>query len=250
LDILRGEVFEMVIKNKGQVTVFVVIGVVIIVLIIGFFYFKSSDHNLEQINPEIRPLYSFFGNCIEESEKKIIEDLGFTGGIYKEEKSLTWYFYKGESYIPNGKEIESNLSFALKKDLKKCFNGLLNNFKDFDIEGRESTVSTMIEDDKLIFNINYPLTITKDDKLFVLEEFDNEIEVRFGIIYNAALRIIQDQIEHPNSLCMTCIGKFAIENDLYIEIEYYDNSSLIFIIKDENSKINNRAYEFMFINGY
>ncbi len=55
--------------------------------------------------------------------------------------------------------------------------------------------------------------------------------------------------KNENYVCHSCILKLAIDNDLYIEMNDYDNS-IIFSVRDENLKINGETLRFSFANKY
>jgi len=137
------------------------------------------------------------------------------------------------------------------KNSEECLNKISSSFSDYEINKKNPSFTTKIEDNKIFFSLILPLTIKKQDKIYELREFnDIEVLIRLGIINRAIYEIIDDQKLHPNSICITCIGEIAEKYNLYIGLEYIDNSSIQFIIKDENSIINQKYYEFKFINEY
>ena len=70
-----------------------------------------------------------------------------------------------------------------------------------------------------------------------------------GIVYDSIEKIIKEQLNHE-SICLSCILDVSLENDLYVDMMDYDEKSVIFIFRDENSIINNKTYEFVFANKY
>ncbi|MBD3252667.1 hypothetical protein GF386_02980 [Candidatus Pacearchaeota archaeon] len=231
--------------SKAQTTIFVILALFIILIagIAVYFYPKQR----QDVEIEVQPVHSFVTDCLRQTAENSIERIGETGG--NSEDSLLWYFYKGKKYVPEKNQIENNISFYIEKNLNKCLNDF-NSFSEFDIQTGKINAETQIIENKVITKLKYPLTISKAEKNYNYDEFQEIIPVRLGIVYNAASEIIEDQLTHPETLCITCIGDIAIKYDLYVDVEPYNNETFVFRIRDENSRINEKDFEFRFITGY
>ena len=47
---------------------------------------------------------------------------------------------------------------------------------------------------------------------------------------------------NQKDICLTCLSDLAFDNDLFIDMGDYNNDSVLFVITDENSKINGNDY--------
>jgi len=230
--------------KKSQVTIFIIIAVIVLILTTSIFLLNKDKTKENQINPETNEIYSYVVNCIKNSGEQSIEEFGNKSKIY---------FNKNQenSLLYSRKNFEKEISPLMVKNSEECLNKISSSFSDYEINKKNPSFTTKIEDNKIFFSLILPLTIKKQDKIYELREFnDIEVLIRLGIINRAIYEIIDEKKLHPNSICITCIGEIAEKYNLYIGLEYIDNSSIKFIIKDENSIINQKSYEFKFINEY
>ncbi|GAG34547.1 unnamed protein product, partial [marine sediment metagenome] len=155
----------------------------------------------------------------------------------------------GKSYIPSKEQIENEISDYVDKELFFCTMNFVD-FPELEISQGEIKTRTTIEEDKVILNVNYPLSITKENNTALIEDFENiKIPVRLGVVYDSVEEIIQEQLSHE-SICLSCILEVSLENDLYVDMMDYDDETVIFIFRDENSKLNEVVFEFVFANKY
>jgi len=239
--------------KRGQVTIFIIIGVIIIGAVISLFAFKDNL-KFKFLNPESEKIQVFVESCIEDVGKEVIYEIGQKGGQYiapnfSAIKQIPYYRSEEENYMPSKKQIEEEISFYVSEKLFFCTKNFVD-FPNMKIEQGEINVKTIIESDKVVLDVTYPLSIIQEKNTILIQDFENiEIPVRFGIVYDSIEKIISEQLSHEN-ICLSCIFNIALENDLYIEIMEYDEENIIFIIKDENSKIDNKVFEFVFVNKY
>ena len=126
----------------------------------------------------------------------------------------------------------------------------LENFVDFpeyEITKGKITAETIIDIDKVSVKLGYPLTIKKGDSVSRIKDFEIEIPIGLGIVYSSAQKIVNSSME---DICLSCIADIAFESDLTVDIFDYDNETVIFIVKDENSEINGKPFEWIFANVY
>lgn len=76
-------------NKKSQVTIFVVIGLVILISLSLLVYFKSSTLKIKppvdnlEVNDEIKPIQTYIINCLKESSKEALIKAGQNGGYIK-----------------------------------------------------------------------------------------------------------------------------------------------------------------------
>ncbi|MEM0465833.1 MAG: hypothetical protein QXW97_04010 [Candidatus Pacearchaeota archaeon] len=244
--------------NKAQITVFIIISIFIIILFLFFLFYKSNiiKSNKQTISPEIKDIYDYISNCVHETGKTAVYFIGQTGGYFNSpdfstDYGIAYYYSDGKSYIPSKEKIESELSSYMNFMLQFC----IRNFKDFPdyvINSENITTKTKIENEKVIFNVDYPLIIKKDKKTYRLREFNEIVNVRLDKIYDLASRINKEQLINGEDICLSCMYDWAEELDLYIEMNDYGNKTgiIIFTIRDEKSQLFNSDYRFYFANKY
>ena len=240
------------INKRGQVTIFIIIAILIIASVLIFFMFKGQIKQ-SLYSPEVESVYLFVDNCIEKVGSEVIYEIGENGGYFfppnfSTESGIPYYYSNGKSYMPLKEEIEKEISFFVSEKLFFCTKNFID-FPNFEITQKEIKTKIIIKKDKIDLDINYPISITRGESTSIIEDFGNEIPVRLGIVYDSIEKIIKEQLNHE-SICLSCILDVSLENDLYVDMMDYDEETVIFIFRDENSIINNKTYEFVFANKY
>jgi len=236
--------------KKAQVTIFIIIGVILIAAVIFAMFLKPVPDGIEEPIPEnFQPINNFIENCVQETSENSIIEIGYKGGISFDMEVPRlgdfYYFYKGQGNLITKETIEDQISKEIKKTFFRCARSF-EDFPDFLIEEGSMEVQSRIEDENVLVKVKYPVTITKDEKTILIEDFNANVPVRLGIIYNVLTEINQEQLKNPEAICINCLNEFAEKSDLYIEFYDFDDEIVIFIIRDENSKINNQDFQWRF----
>jgi hypothetical protein len=242
-------------KKRAQVTVFIIIAILIIAIIVLFFIFREKLLPEEKVDIQVQPIHSYVENCIKEIAEDAIYTIGRKGGYFlspelSTESGVTYYFDKGKSYMPSKEIIENEISLYVDEMLFFCTKNFVD-FPDFNVKQRRIKTKATITDDNVILNIEYPLSISKGETTHSFKRFEDiEISVRLGIIYNTMDEIMREQMTHKENICLSCIVDLALKNDLYVEMQDYDDETVIFTFRDENIKLNEEDYRFTFANRY
>jgi len=239
-------------EKRGQVTIFIIIAIVIIVA--GFLVFMFYPQLRGGFTSETDNINVFVEECIRDSGINVIYEVGKTGGYFfipelSTSTGIPYYYHGGKNYMPSKEEIETQISFYISQKLFFCTKNFVD-FKDFEIISGDIKIKTRIFDNKVILDVEYPLRIKKGESISLLKNFKNiEIPVRLGIVYNSVFEIMEKQVGRQD-ICLSCILELSLENDLYIEMMDFDEETTIFIFRDENSELNNNFFELRFANKY
>ncbi len=251
-------------NSKAQTTIFIIIAILIITITIIFIATKTNIlKQKQQVSPEIQPIYSFVQECIKQTAENAIYHIGQTGGynIVPENQEIiildnetyleiAHYLYNNENQMPSKQTIENEISLYIDNFVYFCINEF-KDFQDFEINYQEMQTQTQIKDNKILFNINFPINISKAEKTYLINEFNNiEFNIRFDKIYNTAEKIMEKQMQNKNAICFSCLHDLAQEQDMEIYFSQATNNTFIFTIIDKQSKIYDNDYEFYFANKY
>ncbi len=238
-------------NKRGQVTIFIIIAIILIASVVLFFTFREKlGIFTSQSN---QPIYLFVESCVEDTGRDAIYYIIQNGGyMFSPELStsegIPYYYYNGKNYMPTKTDIEEQISSYIEQTLSYCTEEFVG-FPEFNITEREIKAKTTIKDEEIILDVEYPLSITKEDDTTLFKEFKNiRIPVRLGIIYNSVEKMIQDQLTYEN-ICLSCISDIALENDLTVDMVGIEEA-IIFSVKDESSKIKDAPVEWVFANKY
>ncbi len=240
-------------KNLAQVTLFIVIAIMVIGAIVGTFIFRNKIFSEQEYPSDILEVQIFVENCLRTTAKNSVVRIGERGGyflIFNEpsiDRRIPYYLKGTQKTIPSKQEIELNLAGFVREELSFC----ILNFKEFEenfiIEHSLEKSETKIFEDSVIFTLNYPISINKKEieTIYYLNNFQVDISISLDKVYNIAQEIIDEQAEHPESICLSCLFDFGKENKVYIDLIDYENST-VFTIIDNNSQIKGESYKWNF----
>ena len=163
--------------------------------------------------------------------------------------AFPYYYYNEKNIMPSLEKIEREISEYTAERLYFCANSFLD-FPEYNVIQGEINIDTQIRENEIIMDVEYPLTIEKEDSKSRLKDWKNiKIPNRLKVMYLASANIIQDQLGREG-ICITCILDVSLQNDLIIDFIDYGEDTKIFYIKDEKIGLDGEPYEFIFANKY
>ena len=213
-------------KKKGQVTFFVIVGLVALVTVIIGYYAKDYvvqnilKRDLEEsiIVPEkVRPIQNFILSCLRETGEKGVKLLGQQGGyiniprnpyaltqlnldsnaltIYGDNKAAYWFYEQPNKVqfkqVPTKIEMERQLSSFIENDVVNC----LNNFKDFpeyQIKQGNLKANSVINKNEVSFSLDFPIEIKIQDFEFDINKFSQRINAPLLDLYEKAKELFEN----------------------------------------------------------
>ncbi|MEM4268453.1 MAG: hypothetical protein QXK37_06525 [Candidatus Woesearchaeota archaeon] len=244
--------------KKSQVSMFIIIGILLLLIIGVVIYLtqqnkinrSSQTPNLEKVKGEIA---SYMQACIRDGAPKILSQIAFYGGSVN---SSEFEYYMGKKYsvlayqtadetiltpIPLSK-TESEASSLLAQYLYSCVNLHSLRSKGITIEEeRQLNVSTKISNsDAVIFEVVWPLKISQGESATEYKGVTETINIPFRELYDTAIDILNAETE-PAPVSKE---KFMLENPgLSIEI-YRPYPHTVYFLK---KRYNNQNFSFNFV---
>ena len=221
--------------KRGQVTIFLIIAILIIGAVALFFTLRGTLQGEEVYAPEVVPIANFVQECIDETSQDALYFIGLHGGYYFPAKLSTplgipYYLIDNETFFPSKEEIEIEISKYVDEALPSCTNNFTE-FKNFQIKQGKIKTKTFIFDEEVVLNVEYPLAIKKGDSTFQIKDFETELPIRLGIVYNTSKFIVEQQISNKGEICINCLVDFQTKNEVYINIKS-DNDIIVYEIVD------------------
>jgi len=253
-------------RKRGQVTIFIILGILILIIVGSFFLIRSyseekrAETEAEKVQQAIQMSASikhYIESCLDSTGKKALLFVGKHGGYYELPPQsdtfflMPYYFYDDKSHLISKEELEKQISNYINNELFFC----VKNFVVFEEQGyvikqEEVNTSTIIAKNKVILNVNFPVTLAKGESVQNIVEFTTSINSRLGTIYDVIKELLEEQENDPTSICVSCGVVLGIEHDLRVEMSFIEEGEIMFTIIDEKVPINHEPFEYNFINKY
>lgn len=193
--------------KRGQISIFVILGIVILLLItIILFFSKSVEINriesesseILSFNNQVRSIEAEILRCIEDVTETGLSTIAQQGGYIVIPQGLatsgTAYWYKdGINFQPFLSEMVSRLNGYTVENLPLCTNPLFEKRTGMNIS-TSGKISSQIKITKssLQVSIKYPVDIRKEENKASLSRFKTRVDSNIWYLYDKATRIIND----------------------------------------------------------
>ncbi len=214
-------------KKRGQVTVYIILGIIVIALFLITTYISDknlldkTNENIE-INAQTLPVHIKVEECITNIAREGVNILGAQGGRINVENSVSlnplvpfgnsldvfgngglnvpYWFYRTSNGIntqdiPNVDDMELELETYIEENIISCYEDL----KELDqysvsYEG-ENNVNVEIQSTKVLASVQSPLIVTKDEVNSQLDLFSLVLDFPLGKLHSTAQDILEKENE-------------------------------------------------------
>ncbi len=246
-------------KKEGQVTIYIIIGIVVVLAIGLAVMFRGEIIQLSQqiqlkgtteAPLEIQKIKDDLQSCV----KKTFEDgvwlMGLQSGylmksdnvsfLYIANVSIAYSSDEGLNRIPSIKTMQLHLAKYLKANIPECFN--VYSYTKVDIYPSTIVPQVKISDKAISANVKYDLQVTHKNVTYTLTKpYKTTISIRLGMIRDIASKIVDNEIKDW-SVDVEYLKGLEFDIGLYA----VDSLTNVYIITDDKSKIQNNNYSFMF----
>jgi len=210
---------EKRVRNKeGQVTIFVILAILLVVSVASYFIFKDTLFP-DKISSTFEPIEKSFLNCIQEKTENGIKILESKGGYI-----ISPEFISGSQYMPFSSQLDffgigipywrsisgNNIPInqvPTKDTLQKQLEGYLNketelcNFNSFIQEGFKiskgiSTTEVLIGDNSVKVFLDMNLHVKKGEESAVLKNHRVEVNSKLGSLYDDAIEFYKQETKN------------------------------------------------------
>ncbi len=208
----------MVIKKRGQISIFLILGVIIILMGL-FYFFYSSEQKSKQTSgqkqvadsgQDIASITSYIQECVNEAATDSLWYLGRRGGHLRPEETspygtilvdglrIPYIINYPQSAFPSKGEMESRLASYFLSSLDLCTD--FSSFQQMGYSIDEPSLASLsiiqsgpiatINQDEVLFAVRYPLNAKVENSTYQLEAFTARIPVRLGRMSDASSSVI------------------------------------------------------------
>ncbi|MEE9525999.1 MAG: hypothetical protein V3V78_05330 [Candidatus Woesearchaeota archaeon] len=231
-------------QKRGQITVFIILGIIILLSILLFVYFREAVTVFKPervIPPELEPLNEFVEGCLNQIARDGINILGANGGfirfpdeirldpgaslsnpLFPSIKVPLWH-HRGQTQIPSEAYMEADLAFYIDQNLGECLNNLEEFREQYQIEelgGRATEV--VFSDTGVEIVLDYPIEVTSlvENQTTTLPDFIVSVPIRVRTTYELAKRVMEEELT-DKFIELRTIDLIALDGDIpYTSMEF------------------------------
>jgi hypothetical protein len=215
--------------KKGQVTVFIIAGILIIVAIALIFVFKdavisglSGERDVQsQLNIQMQGITNVVSDCVDEKSVELVERLSLSGAVlnplqvkhyYSKEISILCKKIGDTCYnvIPSSESIEKDIEGYMVEHLASCIDIFGFESGDLEVNAGEFSLDATINSNSILYEIEYPVTLILGTSERVKETFVKGYKTSFGEILN----VVKDVVE-GESLGEFDYIEYSVDNPKY-----------------------------------
>ncbi len=252
--------------KRGQVTVFIIVGIVILFLFAGLlFVVKSVTKEKAEAEQEamveayeFNSINMFIDHCLERTSNEGMRFVSFRGGYYQVPEpaedqifvKIPYYFDVGQKRFPTKEIIARQIELYIEDKMKTCF----NDFVVFKKQGfsfvEEEMKATVQLGTSVVFELDYPLQAQKGESIKQFQKFSYTLPVNFEHIYNIIDQTVFEQERNANFVPLGHLSVASQENDFTFEVSYLDNDVVVYSYIFDQYPIDREEYIFVFANRY
>jgi len=245
-------------SRRGQVTIFIIIGIVIVVGVLIYLLFRQGVIPDLTGSDETESPSGFLDICLEEKVNDAILKVSSQGGntnpkSYKTFKFTEEGYYSDISYLcytPTFYEpcvnqqprllnhVQEEIKTYLEEDVEFCFTELIKNYRNlgYVVEVREKTnaFDVILAPNRVQLNINHEITLTKNEKTTTQKDFKTITSSKLYELSDLAQEILNQEAQ----FCFfNYIGYMSSYPEFDIDKHQTSDSTTIYTLK-HNKDIN------------
>ncbi len=238
-------------KKRGQVGIFVIVGIVIVAAIFLVFFFRESLSKTirespadvqEYLNQQLGDIKREIGRCVDSETRDAAKLLIENGGVFNRE--FNYVAYSGIRYpilcramaerdgclaeYVSVSEMQGKLDKYLPVKINNCLDFSSFENKDYGFVSGNIESNTLISDDNILVTLNFPVELKKDVHSAAEERFVYSVDIPLGELAKTANQLVQKKASgedvDPISFGILSRNKYRLEVKKPYPDELYDLS--------------------------
>ena len=245
-------------KKRGQLSFFVLAGIVIIIALSILFYFSTLNVNKPEIDTivlsfDIKEIEDRIDSCLKEMMPKIADLMASNGGFIdlknapfkmefsfiKDEwrKTVAYGLFEDKIVLIGNDGLEYQIENYLEENIPLC--ARVNNLG-VDYEGKINVVAKVMPDN-INVNVVYPLIFKKGDLTWkTRDKYMLNLKSKLGLMRDLSQEIVEQQNRNNGFISFSDLDAKGIK----ISMNPVDKDTTVFLLNDESSSLS-----FMFGSG-
>lgn len=238
-------------KCRGQVSIFIIVGIVLLLIIgMGYYLLRSTSSVVSGLglgNQEVSQVKNYIESCIYDELVTGAYILANKGGyIYEYNHTFDTYFEQVAYGLIDDQDVSPSLAFSeselskfIHDHIRSCTLDLVNSSQ-YDVLFHEPAADTKILQNKIVADVKYKAEIIKKNKVSVISDFKVSVPIELGYSMDIRDDIISE-LKNEN----IDLNRLSLY-DAEVDIMPYDSNIVAYAIV-QNSTINqNRPLVFKF----
>ncbi len=244
--------------KKGQVTVFVIVGLLLLFAALGWWLFEKEETFVETPAPPfLGPVKNSLDQCLERTLNEGLILLGKQGGYYHPPApvetfpvfSVPYYFYQENQVIPSLGTIESELSNYVNDHIRDCDLTVWEN------QGYHFTLGTpravsRFGSSSVILELEYPVKAQKDQQETTLTQFTATARLDFREIYQVLQSLAVKQEEEPQVILVGFLSELAEKHNFQYVTTNLGREKVLYTLYFRQASFSAEPYTFAFLGKY
>jgi len=198
---------------RAQISVFIVIGLVILVIAgISFAVVDYVNSGLDnellaqyRVQSDIEPVKKYIESCLEQVSIEPIDQIGENGGSLEPGK-FRWYFGNKFNYLCHGdrcehnplfrQEMEAELEYVIRDRLIECMDLSIFERQDFTVRTGVMDLNATIGRKDVSIKLYYPVQLMRADLDLKISDYNVRIKKPLGLLYDKSIEIINSEIQN------------------------------------------------------
>lgn len=250
-------------RKRGQVTIFILIGIILLFSVSATFYFNyeiiKDKLNIGKEKPRdftatADAVKSAVEKCLKETAEEGLFYIGLQGGYYEtnphfeqlSDMQTPYYFYLGNESIPTKDTIQDELSKYIQEKLQGCIDLAPFENQGYSFETGEASATANIKEKQVNIDAEFPITIQRETVTSTIRSFNQEVSLDFYRMYAIVEELAKEQKKSPNSVPLIFLSDLAYRNGFkYATTDMGENSVLFTLFFNNTVKDDYYTYAFM-----
>lgn len=245
--------------KRGQITLFMIIGIIILIALCAVFYIKNmgsgSNNYRSNVNFDASSVKNFVASCVKNTAQDAVIYTGLRGGdIFSTDYAellgikAPYYFSGGSAHLVSDDTIKQSLKYYMDNTLKSCTHGF-QSFTDQGYTVTEGEMSSTVNlyEKEVVFDVAYPVTVASGKMEDHLANFSANVRVNLKKMAATSRQYVTDyQSVMPDSFRLKSLMDLCQDKGFKFEVFEKGGNTVIISIVDDSVKIKGNPYVFVF----
>jgi len=241
--------------KKGQVTLFIILGMLILVFF-GLYYYQLVyiETPLESTtSTEQTVVQQYVESCLTDVSQEGVQYIASRGGYYDLSEynvrymfegmplafDIPYYLYESKNTMPSLEYFGDSISEYIKVMMPYCLENMGNNTSlNLDIDDTNMGVETIIFENIIDISLTLPIIINKETSQEITDTYATSFESSLYKLYITAEEINTMQKESVDSICLSCLLKYE-SNGVDVAINDFVGNDNLYVLFFKLTEKNN-----------